>query len=616
MNSVILSFIATLFSKLKSFIIKQYNSSFFCTLFNKIANAFSDSYKKSIIISALSDEEKTDESYAKSYGKFSRFFHDFLDKLSAWLVVPVKKSKVINFFFGITEEIPYISLRSMGLLFVFVSLGGLAGAYITSSKIQFMLSAGLCVVSVLALFTKSSISELFGTSFFFKFLEDKMYYETIEIPIKSLIISGIILGISALVSGVLPVIALVILFVAVSFATNHISLSLLIYITVLPFMPTMIMVAGAIGLCIALGFKTHVLRERVPLANSSINFFMFLMMVMFVFGVINSYDKMSSLKSVMVYIAFMLVYYLIVRLVNDKKNLVKAFALLTGASLVCSVYGIYQYFNPAELQVWQDSEMFSDISGRIVSFFENPNVYGEYLILVIMINVALLATVKKPLLKICTFILLALSGVCMILTYSRGCWIGIVLAVALFLFMSSKKMFLIMTAMGVVALFFLPDSVMTRLLSIGNLADSSTSYRVYIWQGTMDMLKDFWLTGIGVGTSAFNHVYPIYAFGAISAPHPHNLYLLLLSEMGILGLLVFVALMIVVLKKLFCTANNSKDRTLSVFSSALFSGLVGFLVQGIFDNVWYNYRVFLFFFIIIGLSGAVCLIDKKMEDKS
>ncbi len=615
MNSVILSFIATLFNKLKSFFIKQYKSSFFCTLFNKIAEAFSTSYKKSMIISALSDEEKTDESYVKSYIKFSKFIHDFLDKLSAWLVVPVKKSKVINFFFGITEEIPYISLRSIGLLFLFVSLGGLAGAYITSSKIQFMLSVGLCLVSVLALFTKSSISELFGTSFFFMHFENKIYFETKEIAVKPLILSGIILGLSALIAGILPVMALILLFVVISFAVNHISLSLLIYITVLPFMPTMVMVAGVIGLCIALGFKTHLLRERVPLAHSSINFFMFLMMVMFVFGVINSYDKMSSLKSVMVYIAFMLVYYLIVRLVNDKQKLVKAFWLLTGASLICSLYGIYQYFNPAELQVWQDSEMFSDISGRIVSFFENPNVYGEYLILIIMINVALLATVKKPLLKFCTLILLALSGVCMILTYSRGCWIGIILAVALFLFISSKKMFLVMAGLGVVALFFLPESVMTRLLSIGDLADSSTSYRVYIWQGTMDMLKDFWVTGIGVGTSAFNHVYPIYAFGAISAPHPHNLYLLLLSEMGILGLLVFVALMIVVLKKLFCTANKSNDRTISVFSSALFSALVGFLVQGIFDNVWYNYRVFLFFFIIIGLSGAVCLVHRKMEDK-
>ncbi len=615
MNSVILSFIATLFSKLKSFFVKQYNSSFFCTLFNKIADAFSASYKKSLIMSALSDEEKTDESYVKSYSKVSRFIHDFLDKLSAWLVVPVKKSKVINFFLGITEEIPYISLRSIGLLFLFVSLGGLAGAYITSSKIQFMLSVGLCLVSVLALFTKSSISELFGTSFFFKHFENKIYYETKEIAVKPLILSGIALGLSALIAGILPVMALIILFIAVSFAVNHISLSLLIYITVLPFMPTMVMVAGVIGLCLVLGFKTHLLRERVPFAHSSINFFMFLMMVMFVFGVINSYDKMSSLKSVMVYIAFMLVYYLIVRLVNDKKKLVKAFWLLTGASLICSLYGIYQYFNPAELQVWQDSEMFSDISGRIVSFFENPNVYGEYLILIIMINIALLATVKKPLLKLCTFILLALSGVCMILTYSRGCWIGIILAVALFLFISSKKMFLVMAGLGVVALFFLPESVMTRLLSIGDLADSSTSYRVYIWQGTMDMLKDFWVTGIGVGTSAFNHVYPIYAFGAISAPHPHNLYLLLLSEMGILGLLVFIALMIVVLKKLFVTANKSKDKTISVFSSALFSALVGFLVQGIFDNVWYNYRVFLFFFIIIGLSGAVCLISKKTEDK-
>ncbi|MBR4030868.1 MAG: O-antigen ligase family protein, partial [Clostridia bacterium] len=491
----------------------------------------------------------------------------------------------------------------------------LLGLFFDFNKIQLVLSAGLLILSILFMTTKASFSSLLQTSFFLQKFQNRIYAETITLPYKQIVLWGIIFGIVSAFSGILPVLVLFFMFIGVCFAVKNISLSLLLYITVLPFMPTMVMVAGAIALCLILGVKTHLFRERIDFSGTSLNFFVFLMMAMLSWGVVNSYDKLSSLKSVMVYIAFMLVYYLIVRLINSKEKLVKAFSLLTVASLVCSLYGIYQYFNPAELQVWQDSEMFSEISGRIVSFFENPNVYGEYLILIIMINVALFATLKRPLLKICTLILLALSGLCMILTYSRGCWIGIALAVALFLFIYSKKVFLLFAVLGVVGLFFLPESVMTRLLSIGNLADSSTSYRVYIWQGTMNMLKDFWVTGIGVGTSAFNHVYPIYAFGAISAPHPHNLYLLLLSEMGILGLLVFVVLMIMMLKKLFVTANKSKDKTISAYSAALFSALVGFLVQGIFDNVWYNYRVFLLFWIIVGLSGAVCLIHKKMEDK-
>lgn len=34
------------------------------------------------------------------------------------------------------------------------------------------------------------------------------------------------------------------------------------------------------------------------------------------------------------------------------------------------------------------------------------------------------------------------------------------------------------------------------------------------------------------------------------------------------------------------------------------AGIFGFLVQGMFDNVWYNYRVFFMFFALLALTMA------------
>lgn len=78
---------------------------------------------------------------------------------------------------------------------------------------------------------------------------------------------------------------------------------------------------------------------------------------------------------------------------------------------------------------------------------------------------------------------------------------------------------------ALVALYFvLPDTVISRFTSIGNLEDTSTSYRVSIWMGTIAMLKDYWLCGIGPGTGAFNLVYPAYSYNAANAQHAHNLF--------------------------------------------------------------------------------------------
>ena len=70
------------------------------------------------------------------------------------------------------------------------------------------------------------------------------------------------------------------------------------------------------------------------------------------------------------------------------------YVLITVATLT-AVYGIYQYaFGDIYSQAWLDGEMFEDIKMRVYSTLENPNVYGEYLLLIIPIIAALFWTEK------------------------------------------------------------------------------------------------------------------------------------------------------------------------------------------------------------------------------
>ena len=69
-----------------------------------------------------------------------------------------------------------------------------------------------------------------------------------------------------------------------------------------------------------------------------------------------------------------------------------------------------------------------------------------------------------------------------------------------------------------------------------------TSYRVYIWLGTIAMLKDYWLSGVGPGQSAYSKVYAHYGYNGISAPHAHNTYLQVMCETGIAGIIISPAI--------------------------------------------------------------------------
>lgn len=95
--------------------------------------------------------------------------------------------------------------------------------------------------------------------------------------------------------------------------------------------------------------------------------------------------------------------------------------------------------------------------------------------------------------------------VCMILTFSRGAWLGLLFAGLVFVLLLNPRLLLLAPFVMVALYFVLPDTVISRFTSIGNLTDNSTSYRVYIWIGVLAMLKDYWLCGIGPGDGGLQH---------------------------------------------------------------------------------------------------------------
>ena len=170
---------------------------------------------------------------------------------------------------------------------------------------------------------------------------------------------------------------------------------------------------------------------------------------------------------------------------------------------------------------------------------------------------------------------------------------------------------LLLAPVAAVALYFvLPDTVIARFSSIGDLGDSSTSYRLSIWLGTLAMLKDYWLCGIGPGTEAFNLVYPAYGFSTASAQHAHNLFLQLVCDAGVLALVVFLLLVIHYARDVcasFCRTEKGAGERL--YLAAFLSGTAGFLAQGMSDYSFYNYRVLFLFGTYLALGGLMARRD-------
>jgi O-antigen ligase len=100
-------------------------------------------------------------------------------------------------------------------------------------------------------------------------------------------------------------------------------------------------------------------------------------------------------------------------------------------------------------------------------------------------------------------------------------------------------------------------------------------------------------------------------FSNVSAPHSHNLFLQVFIELGIFGLIVFTVMLIAFFRAILSLLRKTNDIKTKSFMAAIFAAAIAFLIQGIFDHVFYNYRVMLTFFIFMGIGCTMVNIQQK-----
>lgn len=369
-----------------------------------------------------------------------------------------------------------------------------------------------------------------------------------------------------------------------------------------PVLPTM----GVLAFVIA-GFLSLALRlfceQDFKLRYNPMNKYILIYSVVYFAATLTSVTVRGSLFGAALSIAFALSYFIVINAVQTKKQLYVLTFFFVCFGVLVSFYGFYQYLYPSKFSgSWIDTEMFSDIGFRVYSTLGNPNVLGEYLLLTIPFAVSFFFSVKGILKKGFFVIVGGIQMLCLILTYSRGCWLGIMFAAMVFLILLDRRFILLIILCIAAMPFVLPETIINRFMSIGNMSDSSTSYRFFIYMGTLALLKDYWLCGIGPGTAAFNLVYPSYAYDSITAPHSHNLYLQVMCDAGICGIVMLIAIIYRVLKSCAIGLKNTQDKRDKIFIIGSVSSLCGFFVQSMTDYTFYNYRVMFLFWAVIGLA--------------
>ncbi|MEX0621711.1 MAG: O-antigen ligase family protein [Candidatus Woykebacteria bacterium] len=252
--------------------------------------------------------------------------------------------------------------------------------------------------------------------------------------------------------------------------------------------------------------------------------------------------------------------------------------------------------------------------GRVTGVYDNPNALGLFLGPLILIGFGLLLEniKQKPYLprtflaNIFIVISLVLFTYSIFLSRSRGALIGLVISllvsIALIFYQKFSTDFkrvarwFFYTLIGV----FLATSVVgfiyvDRFVSEKPPSPRNSLYvRLCIWEATRDLVRDKVVTGVGL--SGFPTVYPEAATCERQTfQYPHNIFLNFWTELGILGLLVFLWISFNYLKILVPHFNN-------FLAVGLFSVLIYTYIHGLVDVPYFKNDLSSGFWVFLALA--------------
>jgi probable O-glycosylation ligase (exosortase A-associated) len=202
--------------------------------------------------------------------------------------------------------------------------------------------------------------------------------------------------------------------------------------------------------------------------------------------------------------------------------------------------------------------------------------------------------------------------VAVILTYSRGALLGLMVVLAMIVLKSKQKFiggfFLAVCAWGVLA--FAPEKWMARMGNFfhGNL-DTSAELRLNAWQFAWELAKHYPITGGGLKTftpDLYRRFTPQLDFAG-----PHSIYFQTLGEHGFVGLGLFLALLLSCLFGLRSLRRKSRASPSTYwiipYTHMLEIGLLAFMISGAFLELAY----FDLFYQVVATIGLLGILYKR-----
>lgn len=315
-------------------------------------------------------------------------------------------------------------------------------------------------------------------------------------------------------------------------------------------------------------------------------------------------------------------YFLVLNTVKDRATIKNVALIIMTATVVVSLMAIYDYMNVGNVSSLEKA--------RIGGIADQPNMLAAFFnyYMLLPLGFFLMNLHDKRYWVLLVPLALCVRGI--MVTFSRGGYLGLAVGIYAVMFFKSKKAFAFLLLATAFIYFFpqvLPAGIRYRMgqtfvkndnySSIAsapieqNLEDSSKK-RVEIWKGAVEMIKDYPIFGIGYGLFS-RRIPEYYEGGRIDA---HNTYLIIAAEMGIPELLIFLWIVWIVFWQTWKLYTTTKDPFAKALALGHFGGIFGLLLSNMFGSRLDSQEISSYFWIIAALIVRLRIIDRQEAEQA
>lgn len=293
-------------------------------------------------------------------------------------------------------------------------------------------------------------------------------------------------------------------------------------------------------------------------------------------------------------------------LVHSEEEVKKIATLIILAGLLIATVALYN--SASGIGLVEGSRV--TIGRDLGSVLGDPNDLSLVLMFPLAFAISFATTKGIGSARLLGLICLVLAMAAVIATQSRGGLLGSVAVFGIFglRLIRSKTVLLVIAIVGLLVLFSVAG-ISDR--QSGGAAeegiDASAMGRLYAWEAAFKMAVDNPLTGVGLNNFYSNYFY--YSSHWDGLNHAvHSTWFGVLAETGFLGLLIFIAIIVSLIKTsrqtLIAIENSTEPVSPYMYATSLavYSGIIGTIVSGTFLTQGFTWPIYILAALCVALS--------------